>query len=408
MISFTQAQQKIQEIASSKVLGAEKVSLEHAVFRILAEDIFVPFDVPTFDNAAMDGFAVYCTDLAAATSEFPISLPKAGIVAAKNYNKLPVLNRGTCLQVMTGAPVPIGTEAVIPVEDVLNAEKHIIYKSLPAIGAHIRLKGQDFSKGNCFLTRGTKISKAHIMVLATLGCAEVTVFKKPNVLFISTGAEIVDDMASPLNLGQIYNSNHHYARVLLEDWGCIYHHQPLREDKMASYVNMLQDSDKAGYDLVLSSGAVSAGAYDFVQEGLKKIGATILYHKIKLKPGKPNLFAVLPSGGLYFGLPGNPVSTAVGLHFLVGLAFTIITGQQRPPKFYARLTRHIEKKQPLHLILKGQYRQLQDGTMTVDILDGQESFMVHPFVNMNCWVFIDEQKRSLHKDEVVEFYPLSI
>ena len=126
------------------------------------------------------------------------------------------------------------------------------------------------------------------------------------------------------------------------------------------------------------------GEFDFVKEGLEKIGADIIFHKVKLKPGKPNLFAILPNGAFYFGLPGNPVASAVGLRFFVVSALSAMMGQEPEKPLHARAMTKFVKKSGLHMILKGKSESWEDGTRSVDILDGQASFMVSPILNMNC------------------------
>lgn len=406
MISYNQALEIIGKETRSRELGMETVPLAAAAGRVCAAALRTPMDVQPFDNSAMDGFAVHMADVAPATAAQPVRLRKAGTAGAGHDKASTSLPRETCWHVMTGAPLPAGTEAVVPVENATMDVEFVIFTAPPRPGDHIRRVGEDFRKDAPLMSPGTRICATHIMPLATLGIAELAVFKKPRILFIPTGAEIVDDLHAPLSYGQIYNSNGLYAAAFLTACGADVTVCPVIRDNPELFIKTVGDADAAAYDMVVSSGAVSAGSFDFVREGLEKAGAEILFHKIKLKPGKPNLVARLRSGGLYFGLPGNPVATAAGLRFFVAPAIRMQQGKPQETPVYARTMNAFSKKPDLHMILKGRLEYWEDGSITVDILDGQESFKVSPFLSMNCWVHVPEGRPDVRSGEVVETYPL--
>ena len=195
MISYSDALGIIRESAFCLNLGREQVALEQTVGRVAADDVIVGLDIQPFDNAAMDGFAVKLADLAGATSAQPVHLTKAGMIAAGENPAEKSITARTCWHIMTGAKVPTGTECIVPVEDVLIEGDSVIFKSVPKLGQHIRKRGEDFSKGTKITLKGGHITPVHIMPLATLGISNLRVFKKPRVLFISTGAEIIDDLS---------------------------------------------------------------------------------------------------------------------------------------------------------------------------------------------------------------------
>ena len=158
--------------------------------------------------------------------------------------------------------------------------------------------------------------------------------------------------------------------------------------------------------MIVSSGAVSAGEFDFVWAGLEKAGAEILFHKVKMKPGKPNLFARLPNGCLYFGLPGNPAATAVGLRFFVAAALRAMRGQQVEEPVRAIAATGFQKKSGLSMFLKA-VQHIDDGSrLRVSFADGQQSFMVHPFLTADCWAVVPEEATEIKTGESVEIYPL--
>lgn len=406
MISFETAQKIIRERASKHRLDTEVIALHEAAGRVCAEEVLAPLTIQPFDNSAMDGFAVRMCDLEGASEEAPVVLEKSGVIAAGDPVPEETLMAGKCIHIMTGAPVPKGADAVMPIENVDVQDSKITFKSVPKLMANIRRAGEDFQKGDEILKSGDALGVTHILPLATLGISQLRVFKKPKVAFMATGREILDDLSVPLESGQIYNSNRPYALAMLEALGCdVLPCETVRDD-LNVFCKNLEILTAENCDVIISSGAVSAGEFDFVKEGLEKIGADIVFHKVKLKPGKPNLFAILPNGAFYFGLPGNPVASAVGLRFFVVSALRAMMGQEPEKPLHARAMTKFVKKSGLYMILKGKSESWEDGTRSVDILDGQASFMVSPFLKMTCWVHVPEALEIIKPGEVVEFYPL--
>lgn len=404
MITYIQALQIIKDSASRMRPETERIALADAVGRVCAEDVTAGLDIQPFDNSAMDGFAVRLAEFPSMAT--PVRLKKAGVMGAGRVCEGAVLEDGCCWHIMTGAPLPAGTEAIVPIENTALDGDFVIFGEKPAAGQHIRYVGEDFKKGARVLSAGDKVSAGHILPLATLGIADIVVYKKPRVLFISTGDEVVDDLRKDLRNGEIYNGNRFYALSFLTACGVdVTIHDTIRDDP-EQFVAALRVAESEKYDIIVSSGAVSAGSFDFVREGLEKAGARVLYHKIKLKPGKPNLFAELASGALYFGLPGNPVATAVGLRFFVSEALRVSRKQKPELPVYARVMNAFSKKPGLHMVLKGKLEYWEDGSITVDILDGQESFRVSPFLSMDCWIYVPEDRGTVKSGDVVEVYPL--
>lgn len=406
MISFYEALEEIDKAVGNKKLAVEHIDVTDSVGRTLAEDIFSPRDIQPFDNSAMDGFAVKLLDLSLVSKEHPVTLKKSAIIAATSSVLRHAIVPQTCVHIMTGAVVPDDTEAIVPIENVMIKGDDITFFSCPQAGAHIRRKGQDFKVGQPVLSAGTKIGAQHILPLTTLGISRLRVASRPRVLFIATGAELVTDLDVPLQGGQVYNSNAYFAQAYLYSIGAEVDSVVIDEDDQQKFFDILADAQIKHYDLVVSSGAVSAGAFDYVRTELERAGAGIIYHKIALKPGKPNLLARLPSGQIYLGLPGNPVATAVGMRFFVRRVLCMMMGGKIEDPISARITHDFEKKAPLHLVLKGSMIVSEDGIAEVTVLDGQESFMVNPFLCMNCWVFVPQDKSHFTCGECVQVYPI--
>lgn len=391
--------------AVDRVLETETVSLLNAPGRILAHDIMASLAVQPFDNAAMDGYAVYREDIAAATAVNVVHLPCSQVIAAGDTASIPALQRGTCARIMTGAPMPSGADAVVQIERTTALSNNMVTFTAPcAPNENVRYAGEDFKPGDNVLDRGRIIAVHHIMPLATLGIGKLPVVKRPRAAVITTGNELATSLDVPLPSGMIYNSNHFYIRGALAAMGVDVAAAHMVSDDPTALRSLLLQSMQQNIDLVISSGAVSAGDFDIVRPVLEELGAKILFHKIKVKPGKPNLFAKLPNGCLYFGLPGNPVATAAGLRFLVQQTVRRMCGIDCEKPLYARAMNRFVKPPGLHMFLKGSVEAWEDGSLTVDILEGQESFKVSPFLQMNAWVSVAEDIQEIRAGQVLPVF----
>jgi len=404
MISYYEALQFIFDFMATRSLKAEKVSVLDSVGRVCSADVPARIDNPPFDNSAMDGFAVRLSDFKAGRLPEPFSLPLSGTLAAGQSAEGLELNGG-CWEVMTGAPLPAGTDAIVPIEEVKAGDHKVVFSSLPKAGQHIRSAGEDFRSGSVLVQKGRRLTPLHILPLAAAGVSDIQVFKKPKILFLATGAEIIDQPETALKKGQIYNSNQPYAHAFLEALGAEVQTAGSLGDDPAAFSKELAKGQSEGFDIVVSSGAVSAGKYDFVKEALTAGGGQILYHKVRIKPGKPNLLARLPSGIPYFGLPGNPIATAAGLRFFVREAIRILLQEPQERPIYALSAANLPKKPGLHLILKSALEYDIDGRAEFRVLDGQESFKTRPFLDMNGWAHIPEDHGEIKKGDVFKVYP---
>lgn len=406
MISYEEALAIVLKTAGGRRMQTESISVGACAGRVCAQGLKAPLSMQPFDNSAMDGFAVVCSDLAGASEDKPVTLRKAGMIAAGDPVTENPVEPGSCLQIMTGAPVPPKADAVVPVELVKVEGENICFTAQPKEHANIRMAGEDFTKGDELLQPGQRLSPAHVLPLATLGIDAVEVYKKPCAAFLATGKELVDDLSQDLKSGQIYNSNRPYALAALEKMGVVCVNSQTIHDDPAIFDRVLKEYMDQNLDLIISSGAVSAGEFDFVRSGLEKAGAEILFHKVKIKPGKPNLFARLPNGTLYFGLPGNPVASAAGLRFFVDPALRTMTERNPESPVQAKVMNGFSKHSHLRMFLKARAEIWEDGLLTVDLLDGQASFMVSPFLEMNCWAVAPEGKEEIKAGDMIDLYPL--
>lgn len=405
MISYKEAKAILLEAGKNFDLDVEQVQLQDCVGRVCAQDISASINIQPFDNSAMDGFAVRIEDLQGATESSPFLLKNVGMVAAGDSVPQITLAQGQCMEIMTGAPVMRGASAVVPVELTEVEGDNIQFKKIPAANANIRMAGEDFQKGMAVLKKGQIIHPQHIMPLAALGIATLELYKRPRAALLATGNELVEDLSKDLESGQIYNSNKPYSRAALEAMGVDCIDSPTMADDEDKFTALLENYMNQDIDLIISSGAVSAGKFDFVRRSLEKIGAKILFHKVKIKPGKPNLFAILPNGTLYFGLPGNPVATTAGLRFFVQPCLQAMMEIEDEHPVSARVMNVFSKRAGTQMFLKARACS-DDGMLSVEILEGQASFMVSPFLDMNCWAVLPDDVEEVKNGDMVDIYPL--
>lgn len=322
MIPFETALKTI--LKNAPPLPAEKVRTERAVGRVLLEDVRCAFDMPPFDKSAMDGYAVRAADLKNSGAE----LRRVGLVQAGDGFKGKV-RAGQCVKIMTGAPLPAGADSVAIVEDTTERDGLVRFSSPVGKGDNVCRRGEDIRKGSRVLSRGTVISVSHIAVLAASGRRFVKAGSLPRVALINTGGEIVQPGA-PLGRNRIYNSNGPMLSALL------------RSDNIEAEPAIVKDDAKKmkaafakalGSDIVLISGGVSMGDYDLVPAVLKSLGVRELFHKVRVRPGKP-LFFGRKGRTVVFGIPGNPVSNFLAYFAFIRPAILKMGGRARcAPEF---------------------------------------------------------------------------
>ena len=281
----------------SKNIGIEQIDLSFSLDRVLAENIHSDVNVPAFNRSAMDGFAINSKDT---SSKFQVieDVP-AGKIPQKK------IKFGQCARIMTGAMLPKGADKVVKVEDTLQLAANSMQLTVFDRKSNVSLKGEDVKCGKLVIKKGAVIRPQEAAVLATVGKTKIKVFKKPTVAVISTGSELVEPSLKP-RLGQIRNSNGPMAIVQLKRLGIEGNYLGIAKDNFETTKKLVKKGLNTS-DLLILSGGVSVGDYDFVYEVLKSCGVKILFNKVAIKPGKPTTFGI-KGKKLIFGLPGNPVS----------------------------------------------------------------------------------------------------
>jgi len=285
-------------------LGIERVSLLDATGRVLARDVLARRDNPPHDNSAMDGFAVRFADAQGATTEQPITLQVVEDIPAGTVPQK-ALEPGQASRIMTGAIVPEGADAIVPVEDTRSQGEQVAILDVEERGAHIRMRGEDMRGDEPVLEKGQVLGPGEISVLATLQQSFVTVYRRARVAIITTGDELVE-IEDPVGPGQIVNGNTAALAAFCRAHGAEPLMLPIARDDMNDIRRTIETALDA--DFILSSGGVSVGDFDFVKQVLDQMQAKTIFWRVAMKPGKPLLFCTIGSTP-YFGLPGNPVSS---------------------------------------------------------------------------------------------------
>ena len=381
--------------------------LAEAAGEVTASVIKARLSVPGFANAAMDGFVLHAGATRTASPETPVRIAISGLIAAGE----PVpAHSGLAWEILTGAPVPPGLDAVVPLErvtrvDDLNGEQATVLITEPLHpGQNIRQCGEDFIKGRVFVDAGTRLAPHHLMGLAACGVDEVSVVSSPRVAVLTTGNELATHGAE-LAAGQIRDANGPYLRALLPLLGT-------RLTTMATARDQADDLRKnlralAGtVDVVLTTGGVSVGQLDLLPSIVREIGGEILFHKVAIRPGKPLLHARLADGTLLFGLPGNPLAVAVGMRFFVIPALRALQGLAPETATPAVTSTPVRTRGQLRFFAKAYTEVDATGCRRVQLLPGQESFRIAPLLRANCWAIVPEGVGDIPAGSMLETLPL--
>jgi molybdopterin molybdotransferase len=324
LLSFEQAQAMV--LTDVAPLEAEKVDLAQSVGRVLAEPLVAPHDLPPFDNVAMDGYVLRAEDTQGASPTAPVRLRVVGESAAgKPYS--PVLRTGEAIAISTGAPIPNGADAALPIEDAQIEGKMLVCSQPVRQGAHIRPKGQDVQAGSLLISAGIRLRLQHLGVLAALGLTPVPVHRRPRVAIVVSGSELLPYDA-PLQPGKIRDTNSLLLYQWLKQRGFPAVFLGVVPDDLDSTLRFLERA-LAEAEVVVLTGGVSVGEHDLIKPALEQIGARILFWRVNIKPGKPILFARW-QGHAIFGLPGNPLAVVVGLMNFVLPHLASLEGEAMP------------------------------------------------------------------------------
>lgn len=380
-------------------LGCEKIGLLDALGRVLGEDVIAPRDNPPWDNSAMDGFAVRWDDI---KPDHPIAkIPEltiiedvpAGAVATKTVEK------GQAIRIMTGAPIPAGADTVVRVEFTEVTDHHVrILKAEHGRGANIRPRGEDVAQGECIIQEGTVLRPAEIGMLAMLAKSFVVVYQRPRVAILSTGDELAD-LDERFDEHKIINSNSYGIAAGVQEAGGIPVLLGIAKDDPEALKEKIRQG--LGCNVLVLSGGVSMGDYDFTKAVFAELGAEMNFWKLAIRPGQPVAFGRI-QGALAFGLPGNPVSSMVTFDQLVRPVIMKMGGHrtwQRPvvqAVFQETFTKQPDRRHFLRGILRREH-----GVMTVRTTGGQGSGILTSLVKANGLIDVPVEVERLNPGDIV-------
>ena len=380
-------------------LSPLELTLADAHGCVLAEDISSTFPLPPFDNSAMDGYAIRSEDVRTASDTQPVVLPVVGDIAAGSSGPYSV-QPGLCVRIMTGAPLPAGADAVIPVEWTDGGIAQVAISRAAPPGAHIRLAGEDAATGTTVLTAGTHLGATQVGLLAAVGRDRVLARPRPRVVVLSTGSELVDPGA-PLSAGKIPDSNSSLLTAAAQEAGGIAFRVGIVPDDARQLLDTLEDQ-LIRADAVVTSGGVSVGAYDVVKEAIGRLGP-VTFARVAMQPGMPQSFGLIgPDRTPFFGLPGNPVSAYVSFEVFVRPALRRMLGVEaiNRPTIRAKLSAPVTSPPGKRTFARAQLT-VDHGAYSVAPVGGGGSHLIASLAHANSLIVVPEKVTELEPGATV-------
>ena len=407
MINYKTAKKIL--IKSNIKIKNETIDSLKSLNRVCAKDVYSPVNYPAGNNTAFDGYAINSKDT---TTLNKVNIKKFKIlktIAAGDNPKIKNVKKFQTVEVMTGALISKPFDTVIPIEKIrffpnFKNKKYILLNKKIRKNEYIRYLGSDYKKKELVIKRGTLIQSLHILAFKSLGIKKIDVKIKPNILFFSTGNEISDK--NIIADWQVRNSNSYYIKSLSNNFLFNFIDGGILRDKDSNlFKKLINKNINSKADIIITSGAVSAGKFDFVPEVIKKFKLSNFFKDVAIRPGKPILFAKFKNKEKsFFGLPGNPISSAACFRFFVYPYLSAILNMREEKPFKARLKYSFKKKKKFTRFLKGKLTSTSNGILEIEILKGQESFRIKSFVKSNVWGLLKAGQSSFKKGQLIECY----
>ena len=409
MISYERSK-KILKKAKIKIKD-ETINSINSINRLVSRNVYSTINYPTGDNAAFDGYAINSKDTIRLKKNLYRQFKIIGSIAAGSKPLKKKIKKFDAIEIMTGGIIPKGFDTIIPIEQIkfypnrIN-KKFILIDQKIKKHNHVRFAGSDFKKGEVILRKNTIVQPNHILAFKTLGIKKIKVKKKINILFFSTGNEITNKDNIPN--WKVRNSNSHYIKNLNENF--LFHFENggiLKDNHQSIFKNKIKKMLKNKTDILITSGAVSAGKYDYIPSVVKTFKLSDYFKSVAIRPGKPILFAKIKSKQkVIFGLPGNPMSSSACFRFFVIPYIANILGLNTEIPVRGILKNSFIKKKQFTRFAKSKLSTTKDGKIEIEILKGQESFRVKSFIKSNIWALLPAGKSKFKKGEIVDcFFP---
>ena len=395
-VSVAEAQRII--LNAVKPLGGETISVVESFNRILCEDIVSDIMIPPFDDSAMDGYALIAAGTRGASKSKPVRLKVTGELRAGASAAGIKVESGGAVRIMTGAPIPQGADSVVPFENTKEKAGYVSIFSESVEDSNCKRAGENIKKGDKVLQKGDRLRSADVGILASLGYDTVRVYKRPDVSIISTGDELAE-VGEKIGIGQIRNVNAYMLYSEVRKYNAIPHYLGIAKDtKEETKVKLLEALEA---DVVISTGGVSMGKYDFIKEVYSELGIEILFEWINVKPGKPCTFGKKGSK-LVFGLPGYPVPTLTSFIEFVRPALLKLMGAKKlnKPVVSAFLEEDVSKRSGAVNLLRGRFT-IRNDEFYVSTTGNQKSSELRSMSKANCLIVIPESSTKIRAGEKV-------
>ena len=406
MIQYKKALLKLKK---NKIkIKSELISAENSLNRISALDINSPNNYPAANNTAFDGFAINSKETNKINNKNTIKFKIIKTLAAGDNPKIKKISKFSTIEVTTGAIIRKPFDTVIPIEQIKffpnsTKPKYIIINKKIKKNNFIRFLGSDFKKGERIIKKGEIVNSQHILAFKTLGVRKILVKKKPRIIFYSTGNEISNKTKVPY--WKVRNSNNYYLKSFLKNLPFNFIEKKiLRDNDSIKFKNEIKVNLKSNTDIIITSGAVSAGKFDFIPKIIKNFKLKYFFKGVYIRPGKPIMFAKFKKNKVFFGLPGNPISSAACFRFFVLPFLYLSTGVIENKPIKSKIKNQLIKKKNFTRFIKGKLSFSKKGIAEFEVYKGQESFRIKPFTNSNAWGLFPSGKDKFKKGDFIECY----
>jgi molybdopterin molybdotransferase len=400
MLEVGEASAKILDAISA--LDTERVALEDSVGLVLSKKVLAATTVPPWDNSSMDGYAIRSTDVVSAAKLKVVATIAAGSIASRP------LGAGEAMRIMTGAPLPIGADSVIRIEDTDGGGDRVTIRDFRDLQKNIRRAGEDFHRGDALFEAGTQIRAGHLGVLAAAAIRAVDVYRRPRVAVISSGDELVElqDYSEKVAGLKIVSSNSWTVPQLIRDAGAEVLDLGIASDDPASLRAKLQQTE--GCDLIITSAGVSVGDLDNVRSVFAELGGELVFWKVRMRPGAPMAFGTL-RGIPWLGFSGNPVSAMVSFEVFGRPAIRKMLGHTKLHRALidVRLAENVETAAPLTHFLRASIRRASDGAFVANLAGSQSSAVLSAMARANALLVVPADRRSNPVGTMLRALPLS-
>jgi len=411
MIKYNEAIKIINKI--SLKLPDEKISTLNSLNRVCAKNILSPAKNPLSNNTAFDGFAIVAKETKGLSRKKVKKFRILKSIGAGDNPKIRNYRKNSSVEIMTGAIISKPFDSIIPVEKIKyfpskKKPTHIVVDHEIKKFSFIRFAGEDFDIKDIVIKKGELIQPKHLMALTALGIKNLYVKKKPKIIFFGTGNEIVDYKKKNILDWEVRNSNNHYFLSFGKSLHCkIVDGGVIKDNQQKKLKEKLKKSLSSDIDIFVTSGAISAGKFDFIPELINKFGFKKYFKGVSIKPGRPIMLSKFrKKNKLFFGLPGNPISCATGFRFFIYPLLRNSLGMTKEEKFKAKLINKYSKRKDFTHFARCLINVNSRGLIKIRVLQEQQSHKIKSLAKANCWGIFPNGKDQFKSGDIIEWVPL--